>query len=260
MGTIERAKQLAEMLLHELQSIDYQSCMTNDMWVMVLETVSLSKLSKSAANSLKYQVESRRDSGYTPVELKSSSCQSNLTTGSNLIPFAANKSYLMKKYMKSLDNLKDLSCSVSQDSDIGWISVAMEYVYKWKVHRFTDAFKNYNVEDIPLWVLAILYNFALCVTTTGCIDGTIEELISWFIDLDSSNKLRNRKSSSQKHFSLPYTFYQRFVHIDKTQLNAVKLTLSAVQELDSLGYKLLSESNCVDKWYKLADLSYSEVM
>lgn len=260
MGTIERAKQLAEMLLNELQTIDCQSCINADKWAIVLETVSLSKLNKSAANSLKYRVENRRNTGYTPSNPEVSSCKSNSSEGTNLIPFAINRSYLMKKYMRAIDSFKDLSCDILQNSNIGWLSVAIEYVYKWKVHRFTDIFKNYNVEDIPLWVLAIVYNFALCVSNTGSIDGAIEEMVSWFIEIDSKVKLRKNKSDSKRYFSLPYNFYQRFIHIDTSQFKAVKLTLSAIQEMDSLGHNIVLESNCIDRWYKLANLQSSEVI
>lgn len=260
MGTIERAKQLIEMFIREIQSIDCQICMDDDKWNTVLETRSLTILSKSEINSFKYRGENIRSKGCIRTESKSLPCQISQASNTNVVSFAVNKKYLIKKYMKELDKFKNLSYNVSQDSDVGWISVAIEYVYKWKVHRFTDSFKNYNVEDIPLWVLAILYNFALCVVNTNSIDGAIEELVDWFIEIDSNVNSRKYKVDSKRHFSLPYTFYQRFIHIDETQFKAVKLTLSAKQELDSLGSKLLSESNSIDKWYKLANLHQSEVM
>lgn len=152
-----------------------------------------------------------------------------------------NRKYMMKQYCQQLDNLSNIKFpAFSNDS---WLGSAINYIHRWYKIRFTSKFKNYKVDNIPLWVLKILCSFAYDEVIDSDISRSVTEFENWF------NVLESKGSAFQDCYSLPANCHSKFLSVNQVPENVVTKLIETKNKLKNLGFTLLEDVDCVNQWF-----------
>lgn len=152
-----------------------------------------------------------------------------------------NRKYMMKQYCQQLDNLINIKFpAFSNDS---WLGSAINYIHRWYKIRFTSKFKNYKVDNIPLWVLKILCSFAYDEVIDSDISRSVTEFENWF------NVLESKGSAFQDCYSLPANCHSKFLSVNQVPENVVNKLIETKNKLKNLGFTLLEDVDCVNQWF-----------
>ena len=193
-------------------------------------------------------IESRKRNTTSNTKSTESPIESGNSTKAIIAPYKAAKKhsqvhrkYMMKQYCQQLDTLKNIKFPAF--SDDSWLGCAISCIHKWYKVRFTSKFKNYKVDNIPLWVLKILCSFAYDEVMSQSYSRSTYEFMQWFDILQSDN------STSQDIYSLPATCHSKFLSINCVPKLVVDKLVEGIEKLKSKGFTLLDDVDCVNQWF-----------